>query len=83
MKFSDHRPVYATFECDISTVDEKRKEEISCRLYEKLKQQPATTTTNPLSDDEEDDNEQYSIKLGLPPPSSEKRKWWLDHGEYI
>ncbi|KAF3899062.1 SAC domain-containing protein [Trichophyton interdigitale] len=80
LKFSDHRPVYATFECDISTVDEKRKEEISCRLYEKLKQQPATTTTNPLSDDEEDDNEQYSIKLGLPPPSSEKRKWWLDHG---
>ncbi|EGD85428.1 hypothetical protein H112_06330 [Trichophyton rubrum D6] len=81
LKFSDHRPVYATFECEISTVDEKRKEEISSRLYEKLKQQPATTTSTLLSDGEEDENEpMYPINPGLPPPSSEKRKWWLDHG---
>lgn len=57
---------------------------MSRQLYEELKQKPAVPTTNPLSDDERDENEQvHSISPGLPPPSSEKRKWWLDHGEYI
>ncbi|KAM5451280.1 Inositol-1,4,5-trisphosphate 5-phosphatase 1 [Microsporum audouinii] len=81
LKFSDHRPVYAIFECDISIIDEKRKEEISRQLYEEQKNMPLPDPTDTLSDDEVDENELiHSISPGLPPPSSDKRKWWLDHG---
>lgn len=37
LKFSDHRPVYATFQCLISKVDEKRKEQLAHELYRRRK----------------------------------------------
>ncbi|KAK2880034.1 hypothetical protein FQN49_000640 [Arthroderma sp. PD_2] len=80
LKFSDHRPVYAVFECEICIVDEKLQEDIGRRLYEKLKDMPIPTDVVSDDEDENDSVDQYSIAPGLPPPSSDQNKWWLDNG---
>lgn len=79
LRFSDHRPVYATFECTISNVDEQQKEALSRALYEKRKHGLANPDANGEKTDE--DLAGYnSIAAGLPPASSDRRKWWLDNG---
>lgn len=45
--FSDHRPVYATFQAHITIIDEQKKADLSNKIYERLKQKLAT-----LDDDE-------------------------------
>ncbi|KAF2222115.1 SacI homology domain-containing protein [Elsinoe ampelina] len=82
LRFSDHRPVYATFQCIISVVDSAAKQRISDALYQKRRGAVANGTTEPapLTSDDEDLLDYESIEPGLPPPSSDKRKWWLDGG---
>ncbi|KAL9060227.1 MAG: hypothetical protein Q9206_001143 [Seirophora lacunosa] len=79
LRFSDHRPVYATFECTISNVDERRKEELSRTLYEKRKQSIAGSSAA-MEHIDEDVVGYRSVAAGLPPASSNRRKWWLDNG---
>lgn len=79
LRFSDHRPVYAIFECAISNIDEQRKEDLSRRLYEERKRNMATSHVNGEKADE-DATGYNSIAAGLPPASSDRRKWWLDQG---
>ncbi|KAL9109256.1 MAG: hypothetical protein Q9227_006011 [Pyrenula ochraceoflavens] len=88
LRFSDHRPVYATFECTITTVNEPLKAKLSTEIYATRRSQvaanPAATLSSSglVSDDEEEEAERTgykSIKPGeLPPASSDRRKWWLD-----
>ncbi|KAL8974010.1 MAG: hypothetical protein Q9197_001756 [Variospora fuerteventurae] len=78
LRFSDHRPVYATFECLISNVDENRKEDLSRALYEKWKQNIAGS--NAAIEQIDEDSVGYSpVAAELPPASSGRRKWWLDN----
>jgi synaptojanin len=87
LRFSDHKPVFATFECTITIVDESLKAALSKKLYEKRKAEVGTThaaadgTNDNLdsnSDDEADLMGYESIAPELPPASSDRRKWWLD-----
>lgn len=79
LRFSDHRPVYATFQCTISSIDEQQKEKLSRSLYDRRKQDIAGSGYNHEKTDE--DTVGYnSIAEGLPPASSDRRKWWLDNG---
>jgi hypothetical protein len=80
--FSDHRPVYATFLCRINIVDEKKKEELSSGLYRQRKASVGNATANaPGEETEDEDLIGYEpIEPGLPPASSDRRKWWLDNG---
>ncbi|KAF2265672.1 hypothetical protein CC78DRAFT_183975 [Lojkania enalia] len=82
LKFSDHRPVYATFQCLISKVDEKRKEELSKELYRQRRAIVGDTrATGAMEETDDEDLIGYdSIEPGLPPASSDRRKWWLDNG---
>ena len=85
MRFSDHRPVYATFQCSVSDVDEITKEALSRKLYAKRKADIGDTTAT--AGDEDIDDEDLigyeSIAPELPPASSDRRKWWLDNGETL
>ncbi|KAL8984520.1 MAG: hypothetical protein Q9205_001543 [Flavoplaca limonia] len=80
LRFSDHRPVYATFRCTVESIDEQRKGDLSQILYERRK--PNATLAR--ADDDEKAHEDHagyvSVADGLPPASSDRRKWWLDHG---
>ncbi|KAL8694146.1 MAG: hypothetical protein Q9218_001143 [Villophora microphyllina] len=79
LRFSDHRPVYATFQCTISSINEQQKEELSRSLYDRRKRDIAGSITSHEKTDE--DLVGYdSIAEGLPPASSDRRKWWLDNG---
>lgn len=87
LKFSDHRPVFATFEMGIRVIDEDKKEELTKKLYNKRAREvknKASDSTEDFSeiDSEGDETESVfgyeSIQEGLPPASSDKRKWWLD-----
>ncbi|KAI9826467.1 MAG: hypothetical protein M1819_007360 [Sarea resinae] len=82
LRFSDHRPIYATFQCTISAINESLRETISHAIYEKRKEELGGSVTNGAIDDaEEEDLIGYnSIAPGLPPASSDRQKWWLENG---
>ncbi|PFH62552.1 hypothetical protein XA68_13134 [Ophiocordyceps unilateralis] len=80
LRFSDHRPVYATFECRVSIVDEARRETISQGLYDRRKGEVGSTAahTSDGQESEDDDLIGYdAIEPSLPPASSDRDKWWL------
>ncbi|KAL2072745.1 hypothetical protein VTL71DRAFT_12088 [Oculimacula yallundae] len=83
LRFSDHRPVYATFQCTVSIVDEDRREALSREIYSKRRDEVGgTTASNPNDESDDEDLIGYdSIEPGLPPASSDSRKWWLDNGQ--
>ena len=87
LRFSDHKPVYATFDCEIKIVQEEKKTTLSMQLYDKRKNDlglrrgaiDGTDDRGSEADSEDDDVIGYeSIAPGLPPASSDRRKWWLD-----
>ncbi|KAK6534596.1 inositol polyphosphate 5-phosphatase [Arthrobotrys megalospora] len=85
LKFSDHRPVYATFEATIQFINEEVKEKLSQQIYASRRDSVGyknSSTPNLLDTDEsEEDLLGYDpIAPGLPPASTDMRKWWLDHG---
>ena len=84
LRFSDHRPVYATFQCSVSAVDEVRKETLGREIYAKRRSEVGTIA-NARSDDfyDKDIMGYEQIAPELPPASSDRRKWWLDNGEKV
>ncbi|KAI5866615.1 SacI homology domain-containing protein [Durotheca rogersii] len=84
LRFSDHRPVFATFQCAVNIVDEALRERISRELYERRKAEVGHTAAGLASDDSEDDEDLIGydpIEPGLPPASSDRQRWWLDNGK--
>ena len=83
LRFSDHRPVYATFECTISDIDEAKKEKLSREMYAKRRADIGDAVANASPYDGPDDEDLIGfdpIAPELPPASSDRRKWWLDNG---
>ncbi|EWC46159.1 hypothetical protein DRE_04537 [Drechslerella stenobrocha 248] len=86
LKFSDHRPVYATFEATIQFIDEDIRESLSQEMYamrrDSVGAKYSSMSQHPADDEssEEDQNGYDPIDPGLPPASSDMRKWWLDNG---
>ena len=82
LRFSDHRPVYGIFECTINVIDESLKDSLSRAIYEARREDVAGITANSGNDVDEEDLIGYvSIAPGLPPASSDRRKWWLNNGK--
>lgn len=84
LRFSDHRPVYATFQCTISSINEPLKARLSREIYSerKMKVGAAMASIQGEVTNDEDLMDYESIAPGLPPASSDRRKWWLDNGKY-
>jgi hypothetical protein len=87
LRFSDHRPVYATFQVIVQRIDEKKKDAMKAELYGQRREVVGDTRAGGrLGDDETDDEDLIgyeSVEPGLPPASSDRRKWWLDNGTYL
>lgn len=83
LRFSDHRPVYALFDCQVSIVDEIVKDKISHDVYLKRKTEVGDATANQHTEDTEDEDliGYDAIEPGLPPASSDRQKWWLENGK--
>lgn len=77
LKFSDHRPVYATFQAKIVIVDESIKSELSKRLYDRRRAEvgDANDLVTLI------DINETTLTHGLPPPSSDTQKYWLTGGQ--
>ncbi|KAJ5875527.1 Inositol-1-4-5-trisphosphate 5-phosphatase 1 [Penicillium subrubescens] len=80
LRCSDHRPVYAKFDCIIDIVDIALKDNLRRLLYEEKQRDALSDTINLLDMDDEDSAPQDPIAPGLPPASSDRSKWWLDNG---
>lgn len=83
LKFSDHRPVFATFDCTVNTINEALRGEISREIYERRKADVGDVGAN-IGGEDTDDEELMgyeAIEPGLPPASSDRQKWWLDNGK--
>jgi hypothetical protein len=83
LRFSDHRPVYAIFECTVSIVNEKRRDKISREIYERRKAELGGDTATLISHETDDEDliGYDAIEPGLPPASSDRQKWWLESGK--
>jgi hypothetical protein len=77
VRFSDHRPVYATFLATILMIDQKVKTKLKDDLYEKRRAEvgDANYLVNLI------DLNETTLTHGLPPPSSDTKKWWIDGGQ--
>lgn len=80
LKFSDHRPVYAVFQCTVSVVDETKKRSLSQAIYSKRLADVNAVDADVDLVDQEDLIGYDPITPELPPASSSRRKWWLDMG---
>ncbi|KAK4129569.1 hypothetical protein N657DRAFT_562882 [Parathielavia appendiculata] len=83
LRFSDHRPVFAIFECTVSIVNERLRDKISRDIYERRKAEVGGDTAN-LAENESEDEDLIgydAIEPGLPPASSDRQKWWLENGK--
>lgn len=83
LRFSDHRPVYAIFECTVSIVNEKRRDKISREIYERRKAEVGGDAATLISHETDDEDliGYDAIEPGLPPASSDRQKWWLESGK--
>ncbi|KAK7408148.1 Inositol-1,4,5-trisphosphate 5-phosphatase 1 [Neonectria punicea] len=82
LKFSDHRPVHALFECTVNLVDESLRESISQELYRRRKADVGDSIAHLGGGDDSEDEDLIgydSVEPGLPPASSDRQKWWLDN----
>ncbi|KAH3676140.1 hypothetical protein WICMUC_002162 [Wickerhamomyces mucosus] len=101
IKFSDHRPVYATFKAMVTIIQEDIKNELTKELYEKRKlelERDQNTILSKTIEDSVDSGNANNLTsdlspfmhsnnsdddINLPPPSSEKFKWWISNGESV
>ena len=80
LTFSDHRPVYATFKITVKIINHTIKKNLSDEIYKNYKD-----SHNGIFDilvksfDNKELNE--GKDASLPPPSSDKQKWWLEGGK--
>lgn len=77
--FLDHRPVYSMFVASVEVINEKLKKEVRDEIYESYKNEVGDmnfllTASDVSSYVKDADN------AGMPPPSSDTAKWWLDSG---
>ena len=74
--------MYGIFECTISVINESLKDCLSRAIYKARREDVAGITANSGNDVDEEDLIGYvSIAPGLPPASSDRRKWWLNNGK--
>ncbi|ELR01774.1 hypothetical protein GMDG_00874 [Pseudogymnoascus destructans 20631-21] len=87
LRYSDHRPVFATFECTVTIIDESRRAALSRQTF--ARRRAADSTPRPLSvvggarmeNESSDEDPPYDpVEPGLPAASSDRRKWWIDSG---
>ncbi|RWA09046.1 hypothetical protein EKO27_g6064 [Xylaria grammica] len=84
LRFSDHRPVFATFQCTVNIINEPLRQRISRQLYERRKAEVGHTAAILDTEDSEDDEDLIGydpIEPGLPPASSDQQRWWLENGK--
>lgn len=80
LRVSDHRPVWSTFDCTIDVVDNGLKDNLRRALYMEKQQDALSASVNLLDLEDEENQPPISIAPGLPPASSARSRWWLDHG---
>lgn len=90
LRFSDHRPVYATFQCTVTYIDEAVKDKLNRQIYFKRRaevggiNEKISLDVKGSKEEEEEDllivDEEQGLIPDLPPPSTDSKKWWLDNG---
>ena len=83
LRFSDHRPVFATFSCMVNVIDSTKRDRMAEQLYHTTRAAVASGEIGirrESTDGEEDLIRFDGIEPGLPPASSDKKKWWLEGG---
>lgn len=93
--FSDHMPVYATFEARTTVIDEAKRADISKEIQQKLVNNLSISNEHELlrflrdaNLPDETQNAFYTLSnpkrsRKLPPPSSDTKKWWIGNGRSI
>ncbi|BFZ55671.1 Inositol-1,4,5-trisphosphate 5-phosphatase 1 [Savitreella phatthalungensis] len=71
LRLSDHKPVWATFKCQVQLVDEATKSQIERGLYRERQRQ--------LAKGDVGDDVSSVASRSLPQPSTDRHKWWIEN----
>lgn len=84
LRFSDHRPVCALFDCNINVVDESLKDKLRRNLYDEQQRLSGTLAdaNKPADAENGDVASPRSIAPGSALASSDHYKWWLKESMY-
>lgn len=77
IKFSDHRPVYGTFTCTVSVIDERAKIRLSTQLYSERKKEVDGGNVGDVVEEDLMSFEPVKEKE----PRRPHTKWWLEEGK--
>ena len=81
LKFSDHRPVYASFQCTVVVEDSGKRERLVKEIYDiRRAQVEDPTRAGEGSSGSSSDDDFASVDVG--PISTEQAKWWLADGKF-
>jgi hypothetical protein len=69
----------------VRKIDDKKKDALKEELYNSRKAFVGDSRAAGGEDDSDDEDliGYESVEPGLPPASSDRRKWWLDNGIYV
>jgi synaptojanin len=82
LKMSDHRPVYASFAVQCRIVDETKRQQLAREIYEKRKHMVGDVLKGNVQLFVESNGKRcpfLTTLMKVPPPSSDRKKWWLNH----
>jgi hypothetical protein len=82
LTYSDHRPVFATFDCIVTIIDEARRAALSRQTFARRRADTGGSVANRSDESSDEDIIGYEpVEPGLPPASSDRRKWWIENGK--
>lgn len=70
------------FDCVIDVIDLGLKDQLRRLLYKEKQHDALSSSVHLLDVDDDDSMAQVPIAPGLPPASSDRTRWWLDHGKW-
>ena len=80
LRFSDHRPVYAIFECVVKVEDEAKKDALAKEMYKSRRAKMSSAVETTQNNGSRGENPAASALVATAPTSAstERQKWWLD-----
>ena len=81
LRFSDHRPVYAIFECKVTVEDDAKKADLSRELYRRRLAGALKDESSTDSDEGEGEREYEKLDIDVSSSNSDPVRWWLKNGE--
>ncbi|ODV92799.1 hypothetical protein CANCADRAFT_17407, partial [Tortispora caseinolytica NRRL Y-17796] len=78
IRLSDHKPVTAIFRASVEIINREKRTQMAREIYERRRNEIGGVS----SVTKKQEVSEITLKNGLPPPSSNNQRWWLNGGKH-